>query len=149
MLSTRTRPRVRWTTRRTDSGSLSITITVQPRNRQDPTVALRAATTAPSLVPELRAIGLSFGDIGLCVGSLRGRVWEWQKGVVGVGRGRWARLTALRDVAITLLDAGRSDVRGWLFAYHPDLDACPYQRIAADQFGLVLAAASRATQAKS
>lgn len=142
MLTTRPRPpRVRWTTRHTDGGSLSITVTVHPRDRQAPTAGLRAAATAPSLIPELRTIGLSFGDIGLCVGSLRGRVWEWQKGKVGVGRARWARLTALRDVAATLVDAGRTDVRGWLFAYHPHLDACPYQRIAADDFAPVLEAA--------
>ena len=145
MLTARPRPpRVRWTTRRTGGGSLSITVTVHPRDRQAPTDALRAAATAPSLIPELRAVGLSFGDIGLCVGSLRGRVWEWQKGVVGVGRARWARLTALRDVVVSLLDAGRTDVRGWLFAYHPHLATCPYQCIAADEFGPVLDAARRA-----
>ena len=97
----------------------------------------------PTLIPALRGCGLSYGDIGLCVGSLRGRVWEWQRGVVGVGRARWARLTALRDVVVALEETGNSAPRAWLFGHNPLLDACPYQRIAADDFVAVLLAARR------
>jgi hypothetical protein len=139
---TRTRaPRVRWTTRKAANGSLSITVTLRPRGTTA-TTALREARTPQTLIPALRGYGLSFGDIGMCVGSLRGRVCEWQRGVVGVGRLRWARLTALRDVVVALDEAGNNTPpRGWLFAHNPALGACPYQRLAADDFGTVLRAA--------
>ena len=141
---TKTRPpRVRWTTRRSEGGSLSITVTLRPRGASTAATTLRQATTAPTLIPALRGCGLSYGDIGLCVGSLRGRIWEWQRGAVGVGRVRWARLTALRDVVVALDDAGNSTPRAWLFAHNPLLDACPYQHLAADDFTAVLRAARR------
>jgi hypothetical protein len=145
---TKTRPpRVRWTTRRSEGGSLSITVTLRPRGASTAAAGLRQATTAPTLIPALRGCGLSYGDIGLCVGSLRGRVWEWQRGVVGVGRARWARLTALRDIVLALDEAGNHTPRGWLFAHNPVLGACPYQRIRADDFSNVLLAARQSSAA--
>ena len=59
-----------------------------------------------------------------------------------MSRRSWARLTALRDVVVAMDDGG-GDVRAWLFAYHPGLAACPYQRIASDDFAAVLRVVTR------
>jgi hypothetical protein len=142
--ATQRAPRVRWTTRRSEAGAVSVTVTLHPRGGSPTALALRAATTPAAVIGALRDTGLSFGDIGMAVGAFRHRVSEWQRGVVGVGRTRWARLTALRDVVAALDDLGRTEPRRWLFAYNSLLDTCPYQRLVADDFTPVLDAARRA-----
>jgi hypothetical protein len=76
-----------------------------------------APLSGPGIIHFLRGFNLSFGEVAHAVGARRGRVWEWQESRVGIGPRYFSRLTALRNVVLSLAQLRTPDeVAPWLRA---------------------------------